>query len=244
MTWLRHTDVNIHNFDQLTCLGHNDEEYIAAKDWEMHSEICSYWHDIIWAIVLTATSIVLTFTIAQLIFYAKKHRYKIRTWYYKLRLANTRSLVSEQRQSFKYDVYICYLHNDDTAMDEIRNFLEDENDLKCCIPQRDCSVCTVDNISAVEQSLENSASTVVLWSRAALASKWHKAEYKMARYIELYRNFDFKVIHILAEDLSDVKDDGIKLIFSSGKFISWHKGTTNTQVQTLCDRLLEKIYRR
>ena len=47
--------------------------------------------------------------------------------------------------------------------------------------------CDTDDVTALELHLEKSTATVVLWSRAALFSKWHRAEVKMARYIELYQ---------------------------------------------------------
>ena len=99
-------------------------------------------------------------------------------------------------------------------------------------------------MSALEQHLEKSASTVVLWSRAALASKWHKAEVKMARHIELYRHFNFRVIHVFVEDMCDVTDESLKMILSSGEYMQWHSGATDTQKQRFLDRLLVKIYRR
>ena len=71
----------------------------------------------------------------------------------------------------------------------------------------------------------------MLWSRAALASKWHKAEFKMARHIELYRHFEFRVIHVFLEDLSDVTDDSFKLILSSRDFIRWSSKAINPRTK-------------
>ena len=139
---------------------------------------------------------------------------------------------------------ICYVHDDDTAMEEIRNFIEDISNLKCCIPQRDFGACDTDDVTALEQSLDKSASTVVLWSRAALASKWHKAEYKMARYIELYRHFDFRVIHIFLEELGDVTDVSLKHISASGEYMQWISKAHDGQKQKFFEQLVAKIYRR
>ena len=129
-------------------------------------------------------------------------------------------------------------------MEEIRYFLEEKSNLKCCIAQRDSNACDTDDFTALEQNLKNSASTVVLWSRAALASKLHKFEYKLARHIELHRNFDFRVIHICLEDMSDVTDDNLKLILMSNEYILWNSEATHEQKEKFFDRLLEKIYKR
>ena len=129
-------------------------------------------------------------------------------------------------------------------MEEICIFLENESNLKCCIPQRDFEACTLDKTTALERILEKSASTVVLWSRAALASKWHKVEHKMARYIELYRYFTFRVIHIVLEDLSDVTDESLKPILLDGEYMRWIKDETDKYKQKFFDRLLKKIYRK
>ena len=128
-------------------------------------------------------------------------------------------------------------------MEEIRSFLEDKSSLKCCIPYRNFGACDTDNVTALEQHLQKSASTVVLWSRAALVSKWHKAEVKMARYIELYRHFDFRVIHICLEDMSDVTDESFAFILSSGGYMQWNSEATTAHKQQFLNRLLTKIYR-
>ena len=107
------------------------------------------------------------------------------------------------------------------AMELIRHFLEDISNLKCCIPQRDFGAYTTDDISTMEQCMDSSSSTVVLWSRAALVSKWHKAEVKMARYIELYRHFDFRVIHVFLEDLSDVTEMSLIFKMSGVDHLQW-----------------------
>ena len=129
-------------------------------------------------------------------------------------------------------------------MEEMRNFLEDKRNLRCCIPQRDFGACDTDDVTALEQSLEKSATTIVLWSQAALLSKWHKAEYKLARSVELYRHFDFCVIHICLEDLNGVTDENLKLILSSGKDMQWNSEATDTEKQLFFERLLAKVYKR
>ena len=83
-----------------------------------------------------------------------------------------------------------------------------------------------------------------MWSRAALASKWHKAEVNMARHIELYRRFEYRMIHIFIDDLSEVIDESSKLILISGEYMQWNKEATDAQKQKVLDRLLSKVYSR
>ena len=123
-------------------------------------------------------------------------------------------------------------------------FLENKNELKCCIPHRDFGSSETDDVTALEQSLEKSATTIVLWSQSSLASNGHKAEYKLARYIELYRKLDFKVINIFLEDLGDVTDESIKSIISSGENMQWNSDATHDKKHKFFERLLSKIYRR
>ena len=85
---------------------------------------------------------------------------------------------------------------------------------------------------------------MVLWSHSSLASNRHKAEYNLARYYELYRKFDFKVINIFPEDLGDVTAERIKRIVSSGEYLQWNNDATNKYKQKFLERLLAKIYRR
>ena len=107
-----------------------------------------------------------SFVIILFIHYGRKHRYKLKTWSYKLKLARKGKMG---KMLFNYDVYMCYVYEDDRTMEEIRLFLEDKSSLKCCIPHRNLGACDTDHVTALEQNLEKSASTVVLWSRAALA---------------------------------------------------------------------------
>ena len=71
-----------------------------------------------------------------------------------------------------------------------------------------------------------------------------KAEFKMARHIELYRNFDFRVINIFLEDLSDVTNESLKIILLSGEYMQWNFEATDKQKQLFFDRLLQKIDRK
>ena len=214
---------------------------LRKKDWERHSEICSYWHDIILTLFLTTTTILLTVTLIRLLHFAKRKRYKLSTWYYKLKLAHN---SNEWKRKLDFDVYLSYVHDDDQIMEEMRTFLEDVHNIKCCIPQRNFGVCDTDDVTALEQSLEKSALTVVLWSRAALASKWHKAEVKLARYVELYRHFDFRIIHIFLQDLSNVSDDFFKLLLKNGDYMQWTRQLSDKQKTEFLDQLLVKVYRR
>ena len=239
MHWLRHTDVKIVNFHTLTCFGHNDEELIHEKDWTQYRDICSIHDEVIKASIASAMATAAVFTIVWLLCWTKINKYRLQTIYRKLVLATKRN----NAKLFEYDVYICYVHDDDQTMEEMREFIEDKNNLKCCIPQRDFGGCYTDDVMAMEQSLERSATTMVLWSHAALASKWHKAEYKMARYIELYRHFNHRVIHVCLQDMSDVSDADLKPIISNGKFIDWNSSASALQRDQLLNRLLWKIYR-
>ena len=123
-------------------------------------------------------------------------------------------------------------------------FLEDKNKLKCCIPHRDFHVSETDDVTALEQSLEKSATTVVLWSHSSLASNQHKAEYSLSRYIELYRKFDFKIINVFLEDLGDITEERIKTITSSGEYMQWNGDATSSEKLKFFERLLAKLYRR
>ena len=129
-------------------------------------------------------------------------------------------------------------------MEEMRVFLEDKRDLKCCIPHRDFGSTGMDDVTALEQSVEKSATTMVLQSHNSLLSNRHKAEYNLTRYIELYRKFDFRVINIFIEDLSDVTVESIKCIISSGEYMQWNSDATNEEKLKFFERLLGKIYRR
>ena len=144
--------------------------------------------------------------------------------------------------SFEFDIYLCYVHNDDEAMEEIKQFLEVKNKLKCCIPQRDFGDFDTDDVTAMELSLEKSATTLVLWSHAALASKWHRAEYKMARFIELYRNFNHQVIHVCLQDMSDVDDEDVKMIIRCGKYLKYMSDATDKEKKMFFDRLGMKVF--
>ena len=85
---------------------------------------------------------------------------------------------------------------------------------------------------------------MVLWSHAALASKWHKAEYKMARYIELYRSFNHTVIHVCLDNMGDVDDEDVKMFLRSGKYMQWMSDATDDWKQKFFDRLAMKIFGR
>ena len=116
--------------------------------------------------------------------------------------------------------------------------------MSCCIPQRDFDACESDNVTVMEQSLEKSATTMVLWSQAALTSKWHKVEYKMARYIELYQRFDHRVIHVCLQDVSGVEHDDLKLLLRGGDYIQWSKEATFKDRQLCLEKLMAKIFGR
>ena len=75
-------------------------------------------------------------------------------------------------------------------------------------------------------------------------SKWHKAEYKMARNIDFNRNNDFKIIHICLEDLRHVTDWSFQLILESGDFMQWNNDATVGQKQKFFEQLVAKIYKR
>ena len=123
------------------------------------------------SMLLAATVIFSIILTIQVFYCARKNRYRLTTWYYKLKLA--RKVESKTNRVYDWDVYICYVHEDDAVLEEIRNFIEDKSNLKCCIPQRDFGASDTDDVTALEQSLVKSASTVVLWSPVALTSKWH-----------------------------------------------------------------------
>ena len=65
----------------------------------------------------------------------------------------------------------------------------------------------------------------------------------MARSVEIYRDFNFSTIHICLEDLSDVTDENLKIIYLSGEYMQWNVEASDKQKQKFFDRLLAKIYR-
>ena len=240
MHWLRHTDVTIVNYDRLTCLGHNDEEMLSEKNWDDYKKACSIWDEVIMTAVVSVLSTTAFFGLIKCVISVYRNRYSLKTYFFKLRL----NMRGNSSTTYQFDVYICYVHDDDEVMEEFREFIEVKNKLKCCIPQRDFGGFDTDDVTAMEQSLERSASTMVLWSKAALASKWHKAEYKMARYIELYRSFNHRIIHVCLEDLSNVDYEDVKLFLRGGKHMQWISDATDEQKKKFFDRLGPKLFGR
>ena len=235
MHWLRHTDVTILDYQRLYCTGHLGEELISEKDWKHYAETCSTVDEIIQAVVGTALFFVALFCIWQI----HKHRYSLITQCYKLKLA-TRGAVAEE---FDFDAYFCYVHDDDQAMGEICDFLELEAKLKCCVPQRDFGALEA-HVAVMEQHMERSATTVVLLSHAALNSPWHKAERNLARYIELYRRFNHRLIHVCLQDLSDVTDDDVTPVIRSGEHLRCDGDAAEDRKKRFFERLVKKIHSR
>ena len=124
-------------------------------------------------------------------------------------------------------------------MEEIREFLEDKSNLKCCIPQRDFSFTATDDVTEIEQGIEQSSTTLVLWSREALETDLHRAEYKLARSIE-FRRFNVQLVHVALQDLSDVTDQE----FENIKTIKFYKDWTDAKKQKVLEKILGKIYRK
>ena len=235
MHWLRHTDVTILDYQRLYCTGHLGEELISEKDWKHYAETCSTVDEIIKAVIGTTLFFVALFCIWQI----HKHRYSLITQCYKLKLA-TRGAVAEE---FDFDAYFCYVHDDDQAMGEICDFLELEAKLKCCVPQRDFGALEA-HVAVMEQHMERSATTVVLLSHAALNSPWHKAERNLARYIELYRRFNHRLIHVCLQDLSDVTDDDVTPVIRSGEHLRWDGDAAEDRKKRFFERLVKKIHSR
>ena len=239
--WLRHTDVTIVNFASMLCIGHDGEELIWEKDLDRYRDACSILDEIVTAVAVSVASTLACVGLVVLWRQLHKHRYKLRTRYHKLRLA-ARGLREEEHS--RYDVFFCYVHSDDEAMEEVRAFLEGESGLKCCIPQRDFDYEDGDTSTATEKHLNVSAATLVLWSCAALESETHEMQYRMARNMELYRRFHHRVLHVCVEDLSDVTDADVKSILRCGQYMQWKCDWTEAQKQRFMERLLGKIYRR
>ena len=92
MHWLRHTDVTIINYDRLTCLGHNDEELISEKNWNDYRKACSILDEVVVTAVVSVLSTAAFVGLLKCIMTAFRHRYTLKTYFYKLRLARICSL--------------------------------------------------------------------------------------------------------------------------------------------------------
>ena len=104
MHWIRHTKVEISNRESLTCYGHNEEELIFQKNWTEHEKLCSFWDEIFLAVCGTATFFMSSIFLIFLTHFVRNHRYKLRTWYYKLKLAK---IGKFDQIIFHYDTFIC-----------------------------------------------------------------------------------------------------------------------------------------
>ena len=239
MHWFRHTDVEIVNIDALQCVGHNGLELISAKDLNEYKDICSNREEIIVVSFVSCLSTLTFVGVIVLMRYSYKHRYSIQTKLHKFRLA----MRNEKYRTPIFDVYISYAMDDDAVMEEIRHVIEDVHNLKCCIPQRDFSSIGAELVT-MEQNIEQSATTLVLLSKVALESSWHKAERNLARHIELFRRFNHSVIHVCLHDLSDVRHDDVTSIIQNGEYIQWSNDATDAIKQQFFSELLAKVYGR
>ena len=90
--------------------------------------------------------------------------------------------------------------------------------------------------------IEHSGLTLVLWSKDFLTSEWQRAEYAYARHIELYRQFNYRVIHVFLQAMSDVNDNKVKSLVSSGDYVQWTSSKTVAEKSIMFNKLLSKIY--
>ena len=158
--WIKHTSVKIMDINSLLCHGHNGVELLVHKDWKIYEKSCSYLDEIITSVVITSTIFTFIICCHCCMKCTRRNRYKLETIYHKLRLAYQGQMTTADDPV--YDVYLCYIHSDDLQMEEIREFLEDKSNLKCCIPQRDFSFTATDDVTEIEQGIEQSSTTLVL----------------------------------------------------------------------------------
>ena len=233
--WLRHTDVTIVNFEQLQCVGAKNEEPIHSKDMTAYYKQCS----VIDEIIITIISCALTFLALTSIFccYRKFHNFII--YFHKIRLF-VRGFTSEE---LDFDVYFCYIHEDDVNVEKIRHFLEEECRLKCCIPQRNFSDQFTDDYDQAELNMMKSASTVVFLSFAAINNHQHRVERYQARHVELKRSFEHRVVYVALEDLRDVTraGDDLHTILRYREYLQWKEDAGPRQEAAFKGRLLKKV---
>ena len=233
--WWRHTDVTIVNFEQLQCIGANDKELIHSKDLRDYDKHCSVVDEVVTTVLCTLAA-VLTISLTTRAYHKRR---AIITYICKLRL-----WPRFNRETFDFDVYLCYVHDDDAIMEKIRYFLEEECRLKCCIPQRNFPY-NISYLDAVSLHVQRSASTLVLLSEAALLSDAHHLERSLARHVELHRSFTHRVMYVALEELCDVtcdaEDDDVTLVLKSGKLLKWKPGGDERDEAEFMTRLLRKV---
>ena len=234
--WLRHTDVTIVNFEQLQCVGSNGKELIHTKDLIAYYKHCS----VVDEILISVFSAVLAVIVTVVVMCIYRKRRTLQTYWYKQKLF----VKGFKSETFDFDVYFCYVHEDDQKVENIRHFLEEECRLKCCIPQRNFSDQFTDDFDQAELNMMKSASTVVFLSFAAINNHQHRVERYQARHVELKRSFEHRVVYVALDDLRDVTraGDDLHTILRYREYLQWKEDAGPRQEAAFKGRLLKKVY--
>ena len=171
---------------------------------------------------------------------AYKHRYRLKTWYYRRQLSRARQ---NSDVTSEFDIYICYDDSDKSfVIFELTQILESVYHFRCCLPERDFGGEGV-HTELIEHFMSKCKMSIIVLSRQALQNPIHFLERNLARKMELH-SFQMKtVIYIFLEDLSDVTDVGIQAIVGSNVGLRYtDESIANNEV--FYRRLTSKIYKK
>ena len=237
--WMRDTNVNLLDHRNYQCIGHEDAELLLEKDTDLYKDICSNTEEVIQAVSSTLGVCLAVALLTVCSYVAHKHRYRLKTWYYRHKLSRARG---KTRITSEFDIYIGYDDNDKSfVIYELTQILENVYGFRCCIPDRDFHGEGV-HTELISHFMNKCRMSIIVLSRKAVQNPIHFMERNLARQIELHSFQMQKVIYILIDDLSDVTDFGIQAIVSANVGLRYTDESV-AHNEAFYGRLSSKIYR-
>ncbi|XP_050409738.1 toll-like receptor 13 [Patella vulgata] len=143
-------------------------------------------------------------------------KYHIYMWRYRPRL-----LLNLAERRFDYDAFVSYCVEDsDWVLDRLRPVLEDGEDLKLCIHERDfcAGKMIIDNIV---QHMENSRKVIIILSNAYAGSEWCQFELSLAQKLVLDMTIESVVVILLEEIEALNMSKALHALLKTTTYITW-----------------------
>ena len=225
ISWIHTSDIRFLNHETYRCLGHEGFEMVIDKNLDKYSDLCNSQNkSLIRIIFISVMSSVMLWLFIVMLFVLHKYRYRIKTYYFKVKQMYRLCFIDNNimiQVKPVYDVYISSCLNDIQFIQlRLLPELEEKNGLKCCVPDRDFPASGI-SFDLITEHMILSKTVLIVLSKASLSNVYTQYERKLAKSREIRGMLPRRVIYVVLEELVLCSDTEILSILDSKMYIKW-----------------------